>query len=58
MWLIAYDDATHKITVKKDGAVVYTGDYTYSGTAGTTVKYTAESGSYSTTIDDVKVWSA
>lgn len=58
VWLIAYDDATHKITVKKGGAVVYTGDYTYSGTAGTSVKYTAESGSYSTTIDDVKVWSA
>lgn len=58
VWFIGYDDATHKITVKKDGAVVYTGDYTYNGSAATAVKYTAESGSYSTTIDDVKVYSA
>lgn len=58
VWFIGYDDATHKITVKKDGAVVYTGGYTYNGSAATAIKYTAESGSYSTTIDDVKVYSA
>ena len=55
-WTLGYDPATSTVIVKRDRVTVWTGTYTYSGNTATAPWYAAESGSYSTVIDNIKVW--